>query len=138
MKQKKWQMCCALLLDWFANIHMLELIQCNMPIGRLTVAGMAHDASIAHSNELLATINTLPQDTQAVSQLLKQGCLPVPHHNLAAFSDLTRGLLVGSSGRLADFCSVKIFQAVYWATQVSSNSLQLTGPLSVPAKDTPH
>ncbi|KAL3151025.1 hypothetical protein ABBQ38_012896 [Trebouxia sp. C0009 RCD-2024] len=69
----------------------------------------ASDASGSHSDELLATIDTLPKDAQAVGQLLKQGCLPVPHDELAAVPDLTKELLVGSSGVLADFCSFKIF-----------------------------
>lgn len=71
-------------------------------------AGPAPDQSFAHSQELLATLDTLPKDAQALGQLLKQGCLPVPHRNLAAMSDLTKRLVVGSSGRLADFCSAQI------------------------------
>ncbi|DBB07452.1 TPA: hypothetical protein ACH3X3_008930 [Trebouxia sp. C0006] len=70
--------------------------------------GPAPDGSAALSQELLARLDTLPQDTQAVSHLFKQGRLPVPYGNLEALEDMTKELVVGSSGKLAEFFSNKI------------------------------
>ncbi len=72
------------------------------------VAGPAPDGSVAFSQELLAKVDTLPKDAQAVSHLLKQGHLPVPHGNFEAFPAMTKELVVGSSGNLAEFFSNKI------------------------------
>ncbi|DBB14135.1 TPA: hypothetical protein ACH3X3_001087 [Trebouxia sp. C0006] len=74
----------------------------------LQVAGHAPDGSAALSQELLARLDTLPEDTQAVSHLFKQGRLPVPYGNLEALEDMTKELVVGSSGKLAEFFSNKI------------------------------
>lgn len=60
------------------------------------------------SQELLAKLDTLPEDAQAVSHLYKQGRLPVPYGNLEALEDMTKELVVGSSGKLAEFFSNKI------------------------------
>ncbi len=72
------------------------------------VAGPAPDGAVAFSQELLAKVDTLPKDAQAVSHLLKQGHLPVPHGNFEAFPAMTKELVVGSSGNLAEFFSNKI------------------------------
>jgi len=72
------------------------------------VAGLAPDGSVAFSQELLAEVDPLPKDAQAVSRLFKQGHLPVPHGNFEAFPDVTKELVVGSSGDLADFFGNKI------------------------------
>ena len=53
-------------------------------------------------------MDILPEDTQAVSHLFKQGHLPVPYGNLEALEDMTKELVVGSSGKLAEFFSNKI------------------------------
>lgn len=74
----------------------------------LLVAGPAPDGSVALFQELLAKLDTLPEDAQAVSQLLKQGHLPVPHGKVEALKAMTKELVVGSSGKLADFFSNKI------------------------------
>ena len=66
------------------------------------------DGSGALSQELLTKLDTLPEDAQAVSHLFKQGRLPVPYGNLEALEDMTKELVVGSSGRLAEFFSSKI------------------------------
>lgn len=71
-------------------------------------AGPAPDGSVALAQELLAQLNTLPEDAQAVSHRLKQGHLPVPHGNLEALEDMTKELVVSSSGKLAEFSSNKI------------------------------
>ncbi|DBA80480.1 TPA: hypothetical protein ACH3X2_007408 [Trebouxia sp. C0005] len=71
-------------------------------------AGPAPDGSVALFQELLAKLDTLPEDAQAVSQLLKQGHLPVPHGKVEALKAMTKELVVGSSGKLADFFSNKI------------------------------
>ena len=60
------------------------------------------------SQELVARLDTLPEDSQAVSHLFKQGRLPVPYGNLAALENMTKELVVGSSGKLAEFFSNKI------------------------------
>ncbi|DBB14126.1 TPA: hypothetical protein ACH3X3_001078 [Trebouxia sp. C0006] len=70
--------------------------------------GPAPGGSAALSQELLARLDTLPEDTQAVSHLFKQGRLPVPYGNLEALEDMTKELVVGSSGKLAEFFSNKI------------------------------
>ena len=64
--------------------------------------------SVALSQELVARLDTLPEDSQAVSHLFKQGRLPVPYGNLEALEDMTKELVVGSSGKLAEFFSNKI------------------------------
>ena len=56
----------------------------------------------------MARLDTLPEDSQAVSHLFKQGRLPVPYGNLEALEDMTKELVVGSSGKLAEFFSNKI------------------------------
>ncbi|DBB05698.1 TPA: hypothetical protein ACH3X1_012307 [Trebouxia sp. C0004] len=73
-----------------------------------TATGPAPDGSVALSKELLARLDTLPEDSQAVSHLFKQGRLPVPYGNLEALEDMTKELVVGSSGKLAEFFSSKI------------------------------
>ncbi|DBB05739.1 TPA: hypothetical protein ACH3X1_012339 [Trebouxia sp. C0004] len=70
--------------------------------------GPAADGSVVLSQELLARLDTLPEDSQAVSHLFKQGRLPVPYGNLEALEDMTKELVVGSSGKLAEFFSSKI------------------------------
>ncbi|DBA96654.1 TPA: hypothetical protein ACH3X1_015511 [Trebouxia sp. C0004] len=77
-------------------------------IGRLKSAGPAADGSVVLSQELLARLDTLPEDSQAVSHLFKQGRLPVPYGNLEALEDMTKELVVGSSGKLAEFFSDRI------------------------------
>ena len=72
------------------------------------VAGRAPDESVVFSQELLAKLDTLPENAQAVSHLFKQGRLPVPRDHLEALADITKGLVVGSSGKLANFLSNKI------------------------------
>jgi len=52
------------------------------------------------SQELSARLDTLPEDSQAVSHLFKQGRLPVPYGNLEALEDMTKELVVGSSGKI--------------------------------------
>ena len=71
-------------------------------------AETALDGSVALSQKLLAKLDTLPGDARAVGHLLKQGHLPVPHGNLEALEDMTKELVVGSSGKLAKFFSNKI------------------------------
>ncbi len=60
------------------------------------------------SQELSARLDTLSEDSRAVSHLFKQGRLPVPYGNLEALEDMTKELVVGSSGKLAEFFSDKI------------------------------
>ena len=72
-------------------------------------AGPTPDGSVALSQELLAKLETLPEDAQPVGHLLKQGHLPVPHRNLDALEDMTKDLVVGSSGKLAEFFGNKIW-----------------------------
>ena len=43
-----------------------------------------------------------------MSHLFKQGRLPVPYGNLEALEGVTKELVVGSSGKLAEFFSNKI------------------------------
>lgn len=70
--------------------------------------GPAPDESVAFSQELLAKLDALPENVQAVSHLFEQGQLPVPHGHREALTDMTKKLVVGSSGKLADFLSTKI------------------------------
>ena len=80
-----------------------------MPVHRVfAFAGPAPDESAALSQELLAKLETLPVDAQAVSHFYKQGCLPVPYDKLEGMEEMTKALVVGSSGKLADFFSNKI------------------------------
>ena len=72
------------------------------------VAGPVPDESVALSQELLAKLGSLPEDAEAVGHLLKQAHLPVLHDNFEALKHMTKGLVVGSSGRLATFFSDKI------------------------------
>ena len=69
----------------------------------LAVAGSAPDRSVVFCEELLAKLDTLPEDAQAVSHLFKQGRLPVPYGNLEALEYMTKELVVGSSGKLAEY-----------------------------------
>ena len=71
-------------------------------------AGPAPEEPVALSQQLLAKLSTLPEDAQAVSHLFKQGRLPVFHGNLQALEDMTKELVVGSSGKLAEFFSSKV------------------------------
>ena len=63
------------------------------------------DRCAVHAQALLAQLECLPKNVQAVDQLLKQGCLPVAQADLATMSHLTKQLVVGSSGKFANFCS---------------------------------
>lgn len=79
----------------------------NSFITTLLDAGPVLYGSVAFSQELLAKLDTLPEDAQAVGHLLKQGHLPVG--NLEAMEDMAKELVVGSSGKLAEFFSNKIW-----------------------------
>lgn len=74
----------------------------------------------------MARLDTLPEDSQAVSHLFKQGRLPVPYGNLGALEDMTKELVVGSSGKLADFFSNKIRNGGLLDATCSFYSLPLT------------
>ena len=56
---------------------------------RCLPAEHAPDESFMHSQQLFADLEVLPKEAKAVGQLLKHGCLPVPHHVLASMSTLT-------------------------------------------------
>ena len=56
----------------------------------------------------MAKLDTLREEAQAVGHLFKQGRLPVPYGNLEALEDMTEELVVGSSGKLAEFYNNKI------------------------------
>ena len=86
------------------------------------------DESVALSQELLAKLGTLPEDAQAVSHLLKQGQLPVLHGNFEALQDMTKKLVVGSSGRLATFSATKFRIVGCLMPQASLYSMLLTWP----------
>lgn len=53
-------------------------------------------------------MDTLPADAQAVGHLFKQGRLPVSYGNVEALEDMIKELVVGSSGKLAEFYNNKI------------------------------
>ncbi|KAL0048054.1 hypothetical protein WJX82_006667 [Trebouxia sp. C0006] len=98
-----------------ANAREPILLSCGLPElyiddikARADRTGPAANGSVVLSQELSARLDTLPEDSQAVSHLFKQGRLPVPYGNLEALEDMTKELVVGSSGKLAEFFSDKI------------------------------
>lgn len=66
-------------MDWHINHN-------HATIRRCLSAERAPDESFASYQQLLTDLYILLTDAEAVGQLLKQGCLPVPHHDLASMS----------------------------------------------------